>query len=159
VLVIYSKSVIDTRQSPSNAEADILGVIRNANSGLDLEGKHVSIFGAGAPSERPDGVGSIPIVASICSKKRHPQGQSQEQGSEVEADSRPRVTLDLHTGEAPIRTTYLDATLGDLGLAELAMEGVLNLFAVTRQESSLPSPKEMGKDSIYLQAEHWVSLT
>ncbi|KAF1351667.1 hypothetical protein EJ07DRAFT_168877 [Lizonia empirigonia] len=74
----------------------------------------------------------LPILA-VCSHQSH-GGQKDKAVSD---NDRP-LTLDLHTSECPIDITAhnKDITLGEAGLDECAVNGVLTIFAVQRVYST-----------------------
>ncbi|KAK0721004.1 hypothetical protein B0H67DRAFT_487271, partial [Lasiosphaeris hirsuta] len=93
---------------------------------------------------------------SICSKKRHPEGPESQDAVQT-SESRDAFVVDLHTVESPIKTSHYYLTLGELGLDELAVEGVLTLYAVPRIVSPAESTRVigLGQNRIYLYGKHW----
>ncbi|KAK0652494.1 hypothetical protein B0T16DRAFT_387747 [Cercophora newfieldiana] len=143
VLVIHSRNVVEPIECASNEEAAVTEGVRaryGARPGFDLGTKTLRFF---APQP------SRPAIVTICSAKRH---QRYEPANEV--STRPHTTLDLHTTESPIRTRNFDLTLEELGLVDLANDGVLTIFAVCRSSSGTPKPLQ-GQDAIYLDGPHW----
>jgi hypothetical protein len=67
--------------------------------------------------------------------------------------------LDLHTSEAPITTTRNDVSIEDLGLEDMIVDGILNLFAVVRRATPEFQERAVGKKGIYLTNNFWVSQT
>jgi hypothetical protein len=67
--------------------------------------------------------------------------------------------LDLHTSESPITTTRNDISIEDLGLEDMIVDGVLNLFAVIRKATPGFQERTVGKNGIYLPNDFWVSQT
>ena len=67
--------------------------------------------------------------------------------------------LDLHTSEAPITTTRNDISIEDLGLEDMIVDGILNLFAVIRKATPEFQKRAVGKNGIYLANNFWVSQT
>jgi hypothetical protein len=67
--------------------------------------------------------------------------------------------LDLHTSEAPITTARNDVPIGDLGLEDMVVDGILNLFAVVRRATPEFQERAVGKNGIYLANNFWVSQT
>ena len=65
--------------------------------------------------------------------------------------------LDLHTSEAPITTARNDVPLEDLGLEDMVVDGILNLFAVVRRATPEFQERAVGKNGIYLANNFWVS--
>ena len=65
--------------------------------------------------------------------------------------------LDLHTSEAPITTTRNDVSIEDLGLEDMVVDGILNLFAVVRSATPEFQERAVGKSGIYLANNFWVS--
>ena len=96
-----------------------------------------------------DGIYSrLPVVA-VCASDRH------RSGGVASTDHGPsRTMLDLHTVEGPINTHNLNVTLKDAKLAEIAVNGVLTLYAVGRRfDGDLKKGK--GKDAMFSAASHW----
>jgi hypothetical protein len=83
------------------------------------------------------------------------------EGSSVDAEARARkrLLLDLHTSEAPITTTRNDISIEDLGLEDMIVDGILNLFAVIRKATPGFQERTVGKNGIYLPNDFWVSRT
>jgi hypothetical protein len=98
----------------------------------------------------------MPIVC-VCSKVRHEDLGFKEEIPFNEMHGFTKI-LDLHTFEAPITTANYDLTVDQIGLKDLTIDGVLNLYAVTRDTSATSSARVTGKDAIFLEAEHWVSV-
>lgn len=104
----------------------------------------------------------MPVIA-ICSKERHKErfGNRRSSNSSNEYQSSSRATsLDLHTSEAPIEISSSNAELSlqDLGLADMAINGVINIYVVERKFKPAASQEESGKDAIFLDGDAWVSL-
>jgi hypothetical protein len=72
---------------------------------------------------------------------------------------RKRLLLDLHTSESPITTTRNDISIENLGLEDMIVDGVLNLFAVIRKATPGFQERTVGKNGIYLPNDFWVSQT
>ena len=95
-------------------------------------------------------VGMLPVIA-ICSNLRHPN-YGIDATSEKNAE---HTVLDLHVAEAGIATTDIDATVQDLSLQELLVNGVLNLYVITRKSGGSNSDDAFGKEGIFLSGHCW----
>jgi hypothetical protein len=94
----------------------------------------------------------LPIV-SVCSIANHKTGPDTIPTlSALPPPSLP--TLDLHTAESPLNTQYLDQTVSQVGLSDLVVNGILCLYALSRQEST-KSVKRVGKTEMYTADPHW----
>jgi hypothetical protein len=95
----------------------------------------------------------MPVLA-VCSKTRHGK-------SDVEYwnGSSHNTCLDLHTSEAPIEMSALNRnfTIDELCLADLAINGVINIYVVERKVAPIGMETESGKDAIFLDCDAWVS--
>lgn len=96
----------------------------------------------------------LPVVA-ICSKVRHDIKHARDEN----ADGMWNKSIDIHTSEAPITITEIniDKTIAQLCLADLAINGVIDLFVVERTTSPGGTEEEPGKDAIFINQEAWVS--
>lgn len=67
--------------------------------------------------------------------------------------------VDIHTSEAPIEVSRcnLNLSLQQLGLIDLTINGVLDIFAVERKVMPHTITKDLGKDAIFLNGDAWVS--
>jgi ubiquitin-protein ligase len=63
--------------------------------------------------------------------------------------------LDLHTSEAPISTSRSYLTIGELGLHELAVDGIIPIFAVVRKGSGDSLERKQGQMGIYSMNDCW----
>ncbi|KIW06114.1 uncharacterized protein PV09_03281 [Verruconis gallopava] len=91
-----------------------------------------------------------PIVA-LCSKSKH---RSHESSNSANEDL--PVRLDLHTAEAPIDTPLSHLTMAELGLEDVLVDGVLNIYSLSRKEcpgTRLDAGK--GQATIFGAAPHW----
>ncbi|KIW95993.1 uncharacterized protein Z519_03059 [Cladophialophora bantiana CBS 173.52] len=99
--------------------------------------------------EDGDAYNRLPVVA-VCATARHqPNGVSSQS-----CRGAFRTRLDLHTIEGPINTHNLDLTLENAGLAEIAINGILTLYAVEWTYDA-NEKKGNGKDAIFTAACHW----
>jgi hypothetical protein len=94
----------------------------------------------------------MPVV-SVCSKERH--GGTLFSASSANIQS----VLDMHTSETPITITSLniDLSVDDLGLADFAINGILDIYVVERKVSPRGNQAELGQDAIFLAGDVWVS--
>jgi hypothetical protein len=112
----------------------------------DAEAKHFEIVGGTILAGTSDQYSELPLI-SVCSKSRHADNST--------AFARG-MKLDLHTSEAPIELTTSNAnlTIADLRLSELAINNVLNIFAVQRKSTGRDTAGS-GKDGIFGESDAW----
>ncbi|KAH6842417.1 hypothetical protein B0I37DRAFT_417599 [Chaetomium sp. MPI-CAGE-AT-0009] len=178
ILVIHSRNVVEPMECAETEEAAVVRAVRaqySARPGSYLEGKQLRFFAA-VPStnehnisgdsaeqdieecEGPPRFPISPAIVTICSTKRHQRYETPSNDNADPASPIPHPVLDLHTAECPIKTQNLDLTLEELCLPELAIDGVLTVYAVPRQASLSPTTVLSGKggqDAIYLSGAHW----
>ncbi|KAG8158916.1 hypothetical protein KVR01_011359 [Diaporthe batatas] len=150
-LVIRGKSIVE--KFP--LEVASVGSLQQAlfsRFGQDIETrKRVTYHGATQDQDDSRTYTKIPVVA-ICSKQRHVPIHAR-----VELDgsdrTRPQV-LDLHTSELPIHPACFDSSVDMLGLSALAVNGVVDIFAVYRT-SSAQLPLLKGRSAIFRDLAHW----
>ena len=92
----------------------------------------------------------LPVVA-ICASTRHGILTKGDTGS---SDGPSRINLGIHTIEGPVTTHNLDLTLSKAGLADIAVSGVLTLYAV-EWRSDTTVKKAKGLDGMFAAAAHW----
>ncbi|KIX05990.1 uncharacterized protein Z518_03964 [Rhinocladiella mackenziei CBS 650.93] len=91
----------------------------------------------------------LPVVA-VCSSHRH----KHDSDTIPAGENLCRVKLDLHTIEGPINTANLNLTMKDMRLADLAVNGVLTIYAV--HWTSTGSEKHAkSQDAMFTAASHW----
>ncbi|POS69278.1 ubiquitin-conjugating enzyme [Diaporthe helianthi] len=120
--------------------------------GQDLETrKKITYHGEARASDDSEIYTKIPVV-SLCSKQRHVpiHARAELDGSDR---IRPQV-LDLHTSELPIHPACFDCSVHALGLGALAVDGIVDIFAVLRT-SSAQLPLLHGKSAIFRDLAHW----
>ncbi len=152
-LVVHGKSVVE-QLSASGLERDSVIASIQAKFGPDVEKAKTIKFiygGSGHPCYRF-------LSIAICSKSRHERAKRtiSQSESKISATSQRRSVLDLHTSEAPIETTDLDLTVEELQLRELSVGGILNLYAVERNECAESFADGIGKEVVFGLAESWV---
>lgn len=94
--------------------------------------------------------GATVEIVSLCSHTRH--NFSAQAPKETE---RVLQVLDIHTVEGPIQTSNFDLTMRAIGLASLAVNGIVTLYAVERRAVANTPPKPIGKAAFFKATEHW----
>jgi predicted transcriptional regulator len=93
-----------------------------------------------------------PIV-TLCSRSRHGAG------AVLGATSLgTTMRLDLHTAEAPITTPLSDLTMAEMGLEDVLIDGVLNIYALARKDAPSATTSQgtsLGMAAIFEDAPHW----
>lgn len=152
-LVVRGKSTVQ-RFDLQTASDDALKDVIREHFGQDVESKKkLSFYGA----ESSSGTWTKSPIVAICSKHRHIPVHAKAVEEDSSA-SQSRV-LDLHSFETPILTSASsEATLESTGLAMLANEGVLDIYAVHRLATDGATSPTIGKGSIYRARAHWVPV-
>jgi hypothetical protein len=145
VIVFGDGRIEKVELSSMNHSALMIALTRRL--GPDVTGSK-SVICKGGLSDG-EGYARLPIVA-VCDPGKHVP--SQIAGLTVGGITRSK--LDLHTGEAPVSTLNLAVTLGDAKLADLALNGVLNIYAVERKCSGAIK-KGTGQNAMFAAASHW----
>ncbi|KAI8940672.1 hypothetical protein NX059_001942 [Plenodomus lindquistii] len=100
----------------------------------------------------------VPILA-VCSTKQHSKHDVQKSVSGERGDRLPQreLVVDIHTSECPVEITAHNAgvTLAEAGLESCAINGVLNIYAVQRWQSTSPGTVLHGKSGIFKNADAW----
>ncbi len=91
----------------------------------------------------------MPVVAVCASKKHCPNG-----AASTTTQGPSRIKLGLHTIEGPLNAQNLSLTIKKTRLDEIAVNGVLTLYAVEWKPDSVVS-KGKGKDAMFTAAAHW----
>ena len=156
VLVVHSKMDVDIVSISNGNDIvvnDNLKAELEQGLNMEFEKKHISLHRGMRPlrgSAQTMTVGMLPVVA-ICSNLRHPN-----YGIDATSDKKTeQITLDLHVAEATIATTNLDMTVQDLSLQELLVNGVLNLYVITRKSGENNNDDTFGKGGIFLSDHCW----
>lgn len=153
-LVAHGKSKVLRLNVPEPTEVDINAALRAQFGGSVSDLKHVAFNGAERQESAFDTLYSKTPVVSICAKHRHTPRHAkvtQEDGSEQH-----RRLLDLHTSECPINRACQDITLHDSGIGALAIDGVIDIYAVHRAViDNSPRAAEVGKSAIFRYRSHW----
>lgn len=154
-LVIRGKSIVEKLL----LEASTVGSLQQAlfsKFGQDLEmRKRITYHGATQDQDDSRIYKKTPVV-SLCSKQRHVPIHAR-----VDLDGSDRIrpqVLDLHTSELPIHPACFDSSVDALGLSALAVDGVVDIFAVLRT-SSAQLPVLNGKSAIFRDLAHWEPST
>lgn len=154
-LVIRGKSIVEKL----SLEASTVGSLQQAlfsKFGQDLEmRKRITYHGATQDKDDSRIYKRTPVV-SLCSKQRHVPIHAR-----VDVDGSDRIrpqVLDLHTSELPIHPACFDSSVDALGLSALAVDGVVDIFAVLRT-SSAELPILKGKSAIFRDLAHWEPST
>lgn len=154
-LVIHGKSIVE--KLPLGAAT--VGCLQQAlfsKFGQDLATrKRITYHGATQASDDSSVYDKIPVV-SLCSKHRHIPVHAR-----VNLDGSDRIrpqVLDLHTSELPIHPSCFESSIAALGLSALAVDGIVDIFAVLRT-SSAEIPLLKGKSAIFRDLAHWEPST
>lgn len=154
-LVIHGKSVVEKLP----LEVATVGSLQQAlfsRFGQDLENrKKITYNGATQDPDDSRNYTKAPVV-SICSKQRHIPIHAR-----VDLDGSDRIkpqVLDLHTSEIPINPACFEASIEELGLSAVAIDGVVDIFVVLRT-SSAANPLLRGKSAIFRDLAHWEPST
>lgn len=154
-LVIHGKSIVEKLP----LEAATVGCLQQAlysKFGHDLATrKKITYHGATQDSNDSSIYDKMPVV-SLCSKHRHIPVHAH-----VNLDGSDRVrpqVLDLHTSELPIHPSCFESSIAALGLSALAVDGIVDIFAVLRT-SSAEIPLLRGKSAIFRDLAHWEPST
>lgn len=93
----------------------------------------------------------LPVLA-VCSSARH----ANERKGKAAAMKARDLTIDFHTCECPIELTAHNAavSLTDAGVADCAIDGVLDIYAVQRWISDLEKLSQ-GKAGIFKRCAAW----
>lgn len=153
-LVIHGRSEVHRINLPVSNEAGIsLALNEKFGDGVSTL-KQITFHGAErSPSAFETSYKKTPVV-SICCKHRHVPRHAKvthEDGSEHQ-----NRLLDLHTSECPISRACENVTLANSGIGALAVDGVIDIFAVNRAvtEDANQTPG-VGKSSVYRYRSHW----
>lgn len=144
-LVNHGKSVIERLPLGTATEAGLKQVL-SVQFGHDIETrKRITLFGNKQDANNRDTYVKTPIV-SICSRKRHTPAHARVNYDE--SGKRKSRVLDLHTSELPFHPASYDFTIEMLGLQNLAVDGIVDVFALPRiTVGEIPDLK--GKSSIF----------
>jgi hypothetical protein len=98
----------------------------------------------------------MPVLA-ICSKERHRNANNTINRTPASSRDSRATSLDLHTSEAPIEISSSNSALSllDVGLASMAINGVINIYVVKRKFNPTAMNAESGKDAIFLDGDAW----
>lgn len=151
VLVIRGKSIVEKLP----LEASTVGSLQQAlfsKFGQDLETRKRITYHGATQDQHDSRIYMQTPVVSLCSKQRHVPIHAR-----VDLDGSDRIrpqVLDLHTSELPIHPACFDSSVDALGLSALAVDGVVDIFAVLRT-SSAQRPILKGKSAIFRDSAHW----
>ena len=151
VLVVHSQNEVDVVSVSNDDDNTVIEGVKTEleqRLNVSLGKKHIALhrgmrsFGASAQTMT---YGMLPVV-SICSKSRHPDHED-----DASAEKEPEQTiLDLHVAEASIATANLDATVEDLSLQDFLVNGILNLYVITRKGRASESDSESDRESDWM---------
>ncbi|ROW08830.1 hypothetical protein VMCG_02985 [Cytospora schulzeri] len=150
-LVIHGKSMVEQMPLAMPTKAALKQALSH-RFGHDLETeKYVTLRGAETDTTTDETYTKTPVV-SICSKKRHTLFHADRDLDDT--GKRKSPVLDLHTSELPIHSACFDSTLEMLGLQDIAIDGTLDIFALTRLTTG-EIPVLRGKSGIFRSRAHW----
>lgn len=150
-LVVHGKSVVERLQLSSPTEGAVKESLRR-RLGQDFElTKRVALVGADVHNSNANLYKKTP-VAAVCSKQHHTPVHARVDIDET--GHRRSKVLDLHTSELPIHPACMDATFADAGLQGLAIDGMVDIFAINRTTTG-QNAVAIGKSSIFRARAHW----
>lgn len=91
---------------------------------------------------------TLPVIA-ICSNRRHVPAHARAQEVQDESNNTWLKVLDLHTSEIPIHSAAMHKTIKESGLQDVCTDGVLDIFAVNRNATSLSDQPSIGRDALF----------
>ncbi|KAJ9607164.1 hypothetical protein H2200_008236 [Cladophialophora chaetospira] len=146
LIVVFDNGKVERLELASRTHSDMMATLAERFGENFTETKTVFCKGG---LEDEEGYSRLPIVA-ICASSRHHSNDS--------VSSTPhgasRIKLDLHTIEGPINTHNLSLTIKDTRLADIAINGVLTLYAVEWKPDGIAT-KGQGKDAMFTTAAYW----
>lgn len=150
-LIIHGKSVVERVSLVIATKEGLLKTLSD-KFGPDFETrKKVTLLGEENDPNDNERYLKTPLV-SICSKKRHTPAHARVDFDEA-GKAKSRV-LDLHTSELPIHPACFESKIRMLGLQDLAVDGVVDIFVVPRLTIG-ESPILRGKSAIFYSRAHW----
>lgn len=100
-------------------------------------------------------IDQLPIV-TLCSKSRHADAL----GAGVSAAPTAKFRLDINTAELAMVLPSSTLTINKMGLEEVLIDGVLDLYVTTRKyEVGVTRGTSLGKAAIFEKAAHWEPKT
>jgi hypothetical protein len=153
-VVIHGKSKVRRINLLAPSEAGIHALLKE-NLGEDVSTtKHVAFHGAELSENAFDTSYAVVPVVSVCSRQRHAPQHARvihEDGSEEQGR-----LLDLHTSESPINRACQDVTLKESGIAALAVDGIIDIYAVNRATTKdSGGTSGVGKSAVFRYRSHW----
>jgi hypothetical protein len=148
--VVHGKSVVERLTLRNQTETSLRAALKT-RFGANLESsKEAELIGAEYLANLPTVYKKNPAVA-ICSKVRHKLAYS---AAEAENADNVSSILDLHTSEVPIHSGCMDSTLGAAGLGEMSIDGILDIYCVTRRTAGR-NLVDVGKSEIFRVSSAW----
>jgi hypothetical protein len=174
-LLIHSNNVVEIKYDQNVEEQPLKQSVHNmiqndAFNDIEVDSSTITYFSSTGIDTGGDSQSQIVPSITVCSRtsEEHVEQTSAirpihqlEPVDGVDAGSKSRekyVHLDLHVSETPISTERGDLTLEQLGLCDLANEGILNIFAVVWRSDSTSQNRPSGREGIYAFDDCWVSL-
>jgi hypothetical protein len=96
----------------------------------------------------------LPVIA-FCAKSRHVPASARVAELPSEFNQSWSKVLDLHTTEMPIHTAAMSKTITETGLLGLCVEGVLDIFAVSRSTTPVSNVTCAGKGAVFRNRAYW----
>lgn len=151
-IVVQGKSNIQRISLPASTEVEINVALKAKFGATVSEAKHITFHGAEISQSAFNLSYAKTPVVSICAKHRHIPRHAKV-GQEDGSEQHTRV-LDLHTSECPINRT--EVTLHETGVAALALDGVIDIYAVSRAiTNDSDHGHGVGKSVIFRYRSHW----
>ena len=127
-VIVWGPHLVETIEIETPSMAGILSSL-NGRLGAEFQ-ESQSIHTKGGLEDDAGAYSVLPIV-SVCSASKHNPNSAPTNATSVPT-SALSVTLDLHSAESPITTQHLEQTVGEVGLSDLVVNGVLCLYALSR---------------------------
>lgn len=145
-LVVFGNGQVEKLELVSNSHSAVMAKLADRFRGGLLETKAVICKGG---LEVGESYSRFPVVC-VCASARHQANISASSAYSRSCQSK----LDLHTIEGPINTQNHQLTLQDAKLADIAVNGVLTLYALERR-FEVATKKSCGLDGMFAAAPHW----
>ncbi|KAK4897587.1 hypothetical protein LTR27_004733 [Elasticomyces elasticus] len=154
-LLVHGKGVVDRVELAEATEDGLKAAVRQHQGQYVESNKKLMFFGAEFHPDSPTMYKKSPVVA-VCSKLRHVPVHARTVDDETTGTSPSRAhVLDLHTSEIPLHSGSFEVTLEQAGFSELEVDGVVNIYAVTRATSGGVAARPRGRDGIFRAHAHW----
>ncbi|KAF4633485.1 hypothetical protein G7Y89_g4628 [Cudoniella acicularis] len=162
VFVVHGRNQVRILNTTAKNKPSIMDAAIAALGAEYVSDKNASFISGGVSEDDTSGDYCDLPVLSLCSKNRHrsrskDDAENKSEVPEPDLTAFGRSVVDIHTSEAPIELSQLNLnlTLQQLGLIDLTINGVLDIFVVERKVSHQNAAEELGKDAIFLNGDAW----